>query len=183
MTEAHGPANRLIIICGLSFAGKSTLANEISAQFGYTEVDVDETKLDLYGPGIDDEQLTRDEWDPIYRETDDRMLSHLRNGESVVDGSRNFRQHERDHARQLAKRAGAEVVLIYVDVPEALVRQRWAENKANPTRRGVSDKGFEEIISVMEAPTADEKPLVFHHTDMIENWIAEHAEHFGGRPT
>jgi uridine kinase len=63
MTEAHGPSNRLIIICGLSFAGKSTLANEISARFGYTEVDVDETKLDLYGPGIDDEQLTQDEWD------------------------------------------------------------------------------------------------------------------------
>jgi hypothetical protein len=35
----------------------------------------------------------------------------------------------------------------------------------------------------MEAPTADEKPLVFHHSDMIEDWIAEHAEHFGGRPT
>jgi hypothetical protein len=39
-----------------------------AAQFGYTEVDVDETKLDLYGPGIDDEQLTQDKWDLIYRE-------------------------------------------------------------------------------------------------------------------
>jgi predicted kinase len=111
------------------------------------------------------------------------MLSHLRNGESVVDGSRNFQKHERDHAPQIAKRAGADVVLVYVDAPEALVRQRWAENRANPTRRGVSDTGFEEIISVMEAPTADERALVFHHSEMIEDWIAEHAERFGRRAT
>jgi predicted kinase len=171
--------SKLIVVCGLSFAGKSTLAREISARFGYTEVDVDATKVDLHGPGIHDEQLTQDEWTLIYRETDDRMLGHLRSGESVVDGSRNFRKHERDQARQIAERAGADLVVVYVDTPEAVVRRRWAENKANPTRRVVSDTELREIIAAIEAPTADERPLVCRHGDTISDWIADHAADLG----
>ena len=165
MNEGHRSSNKLIIVCGPSFAGKSTLADAICAEFGYLQVDVDETKLELYGPGIDDADLTPDEWTRIYRETDDRIVIHLRNGEGVVDASRNFRQRERNHARAIADRMETEVVLVYVDVPEALVRQRWAENRDKQTRREVSDTGFEEIISVMEPQTADEKALVLHKNE------------------
>jgi shikimate kinase len=31
----------LIVICGLSFSGKSTLAKAITARLGYEEIDVD----------------------------------------------------------------------------------------------------------------------------------------------
>ncbi len=54
--------NILIIVCGLSFAGKSTLANAICAKLGHSQVDVDETKDALFGPGIADEDLKNDEW-------------------------------------------------------------------------------------------------------------------------
>ena len=54
MNEGHRSSNKLIIVCGLSFAGKSTLANAISAAFGYLQVDVDETKDELFGPGVDE---------------------------------------------------------------------------------------------------------------------------------
>ncbi len=79
--------------------------------------------------------------------------------------------------RRIAERTGTEVVVVFVDAPESLVRQRLAENRDKQTRRDVSDKGFEEIISFMEPPTADEKPLVFHHNDDIWRWLAEHAEY------
>jgi predicted kinase len=39
----------LVIVCGLSFAGKTTLGNAIARHFGYVEVDVDDVKVRLYG--------------------------------------------------------------------------------------------------------------------------------------
>ena len=170
------PSNRLIVICGLSFAGKSTLADAICNAFGHVQVDVDEVKTELYGPGIADEELFPEDWTKIYRKTDDRITMHLRNGHDVVDASRNFRRREREHARSVAARTGAVATLVYVDAPEALVRQRWAENRIRQTRRDVSDKGFEDIISIMERPTAEERALIFHHDECIEKWLTDHAE-------
>ena len=79
-----------MIICGISFAGKSTLGAAIAQRFGYAEVDVDVTKVDLYGEDAVDERLTQSDWDTIYNETDNRVLSHLRAGRSVLDASRSF---------------------------------------------------------------------------------------------
>ena len=169
------------MICGLSFAGKSTLANEICAEFGYPQVDVDETKLDLFGPDIDDADLSPDEWTRIYRETDDRIVAHLRNGDTVVDASRNFRRRERIHARSLAERTSATVVVIFIDASEPLVRQRWAQNRHRQTRRDVSADAFEEIIAAMEPPSADEEALVFRPDDNIANWLGEHAGRLAGK--
>ena len=181
MNELRWSPSRLIIICGLSFAGKSTLAKAICAEFGYPQVDVDKTKLDLFGSGIDDTDLSPDEWTRIYRETDDRIVAHLRNGDSVVDASRNFRRRERTHAGSLAERMSATVVVIYIDAPHSLVRQRWTQNRLRQTRRDVSAEAFEEIIAAMEPPSVDEQALVFRPDDDIANWLAEHGECLAGK--
>ena len=175
------PSTRLIIICGLSFAGKSTLGNAICAAFEYPHVDVDETKVDLYGPGLDDTDLNPDEWARIYSVTDDLIVAHLRKGDCVVDASRNFRRRERDHARSIANRMNAETVTVHVDAPESLVRKRWARNRNQQTRRVVSPEGFEEIISVMEPPSEDEEALIFRHNDDTEEWLREHAISLSGK--
>jgi len=73
------------------------------------------------------------------------------------------------------------VVLVHVDTPVELARQRWAENREKRTRRDVSDKGFEEIIAIMEPPTADEAALVFYCDDDIKGWLARHAERLAGK--
>jgi len=142
---------------------------------------VDETLFDLYGPGINDEELKPEQWTRIYSETDDRIVDHLRNGDSVVDASRNFRKDERNRAREIAEGVRAGISLIYVNTPESLVRQRRVENRITQARRDVSDKDFEDIIRVMEPPTTDEKALVFHHNDNIPSWIARNAGFLGGR--
>jgi len=177
MNAKHPSSNRLIIVCGLPFAGKSTLGSAICAEFGYPRVDVDQTKVDLYGPGVDDEDLDPKQWARIYRETDERIMRLLEDGDSVVDASRNFRKDERNRARAIAERMMAEIVIIYVSTPESVVRQRWTENRKKQKRRDISDKGFEEIIRVMEPPTGDEKALIFHHDDNIKSWLVEHAGH------
>jgi predicted kinase len=179
--EPHTQKNRLIIVCGLSFAGKTTIGDAICAEFGHQQVDVDETKVDLHGPRIDDCDLSMEEWTEIYRETDAKIISYLCDGHSVVDASRNFRRAERDEARSIAYGMKTITVVVYVDTPESLVRQRWLENKSIQLRRDVKSEAFNEIIAVKEPPSADEKAIIFHHDDDIKSWIAENAEYLAGQ--
>jgi len=107
--------NKLIVVCGFSFAGKSTLGRAICEEFGIREVDVDKTMLELYGDTVNDEALSNEQWDRIYAETDQKILGYLRTGNSVVDASRNFRKAERSGAGSIAKSAGADLVVVYVN--------------------------------------------------------------------
>jgi hypothetical protein len=67
----------LIVICGLSFAGKSTLANAITARLGYEEIDVDTVGATLYDLDINDERLKELDWDRVYAEADRIIESRL----------------------------------------------------------------------------------------------------------
>jgi predicted kinase len=167
--------NRLYIICGLSFAGKSTLAREIAERFGYEEVDVDRMKYSLYGSDAKDESLTREEWDRLYEETDKQIVLLLKSGKNVVDASRNFSGEERRRIRTTLNQLGYETLTIYLDTPEAIARQRWQANRKNPTRRDVSESDFEDVIRAMEPPTIDENPIVLHYGEDFESWIAKNV--------
>jgi predicted kinase len=166
----HRPT--LLIICGLSFAGKSTLGRALSRKFGLAEVDVDETKVRLHGPEISDEQLTQKQWDAIYAETDKEIATCLKSGQSVVDASRHFKKAERDKTRLLAKDLHADFITIYVDTPESVVRERWLQNRKTQARRDIADADFQKIVAVMQPPTAEECPIVFHFADDIERWMS-----------
>ena len=37
----------------------------------------------------------------------------------------------------------------------------------------MTDKDFEELLHVIEFPATDENPLVFHHSDHVDQWIAQ----------
>ena len=163
---------KLIIVCGISFAGKSTLGKAIVERFGYAQVDVDDTKVDLYGPVGKDEDLNRAEWVRIYDETDNRIESYLQSGKTVVDASRNFRKVERQSAREIASSLKAEFVTIFVDTPESIARKRLLENRKKLSRVDLSDEVFEDILHVWEPPAADENPIVFHASDDIDAWIS-----------
>lgn len=165
--------NKLIIICGISFAGKSTLGEAIAQRFGYAQVDVDDTKVQLYGLDCKDEDLRPADWVRIYQKTDKHMESYLKSGKSVIDAARNFRKQERQLVSNLALQAKAEIVTIFVDTPEMIARQRLLANRAKSSRRDVTDKDFQEILHVWEPPTADENPLVFHYGDQIDTWMAQ----------
>lgn len=171
----------LIILCGTSFAGKSTLARRIADRFAYPEVDVDETKVALFGKGVDDCALERTEWEPIYRETDRRIADYLAAGRSVIDASRNFRKAERLAAEAICRRHGAELLTIHMDTPEDVTRQRLMANRRAPTRRDITDDDFAAILAAWEPPTADEHPIVFRFGDDLDDWLTRNAGALTGK--
>jgi predicted kinase len=168
--------NKLLIICGISFAGKSTLAAAICDRFGYVEVDVDEVKTELYGPGLRDDELSQSDWERIYAEADKLIAAHLQSGKTVVDASRNFTRHERQAARRVARSLNVDTVTILVATPEAIARQRLLENRLSTSRRDVTDDAFDEILKVWEPPADDEPALVFHYGDDMARWLSTHGE-------
>jgi predicted kinase len=115
---------KLLIICGLSFAEKSTLGHAISKRFGYAEVDVDNSKVNLHGPMIKANDLTTAQWKTIYQRTDREIEAHLSSDQSVVDASRHFRRAERYESRVLATKLCADFITIHVDTPESVARER-----------------------------------------------------------
>ncbi len=166
-TSWYNPCvKKLIIICGISFAGKSTLGKAIAKRFDYAQVDVDDMKFQLYGHDSKDENLSHADWVRIYDETDKLLESYLQSGKTVIDASRNL-------ARQIATKLEAGVVTVFVDTPEVIARQRVLENRKKKARLDVTDKDFEEILQVWEPPTADENPLVYHNGEDIDNWISK----------
>jgi predicted kinase len=171
MASNEPPRNRFLIICGLSFAGKTTLGKAICERLGFIEVDVDETKVTLFGQDIRDEDILPDQWVAIYHETDLQIEKILKSGMSVLDASRYFQKAERDAAKNMAYRVGVPFVLIYVDTPLEIARQRLLENRRTFLRRDVSNTNFEDILRAMQPPEVDEYPLVFHYLDDIDHWL------------
>ena len=166
---------KLILVCGTSFAGKSTLARRLAERFGYSEVDVDATKAGLFGEGVADDALDRFDWERVYRETDRRIGELLAAGRSVIDASRWFRRAERDAARAICRAHGADLVPVFVDTPEHVTRQRLLANRRTRERSDVTDEGFAANLAACEPPTADERPLVFRFGDEAEEWMTRNA--------
>ncbi|HZO88785.1 MAG TPA: hypothetical protein VFB38_10655 [Chthonomonadaceae bacterium] len=81
---------------------------------------------------------------------------------------------ERQHIRKRIANLGVDVVTIYVDTPKAIARQRLLENRLTKTRVDYPDSAFNEIVSAMEPPDAEENPIIFHYEDDLETWITEH---------
>jgi predicted kinase len=172
--------SKLILVCGASFAGKSTLARHIAARFGYAEVDVDVTKVDLFGADVVDDTLERADWDRMYAETDRRLAEHLDAGRTVIDASRNFSRAERDHAREICVAHGAELVTVFVDTPEEMTRQRLLANRQSRERRNVTDEDFADILAAWEPPAEDEHPIVFHAGAAVSSWLESNKEALAG---
>jgi predicted kinase len=145
------------------------------------QVDVDETKGSLHDPEIKDGELTQEQWNAIYEQTDKQIETRLKSSQSVVDASRYFKKAERNKARLLARNLKADFVTIYIDTPESVARQRWLQNRRTQTRRDIPDADFQEIVAVLEPPTADESPMLFHFADDIERWISIHSDFLGIR--
>lgn len=165
----------LIILCGTSFAGKSTLARLLTERFGYPEVDVDVTKTAIFGDDVADENLSPADWERIYRETDRQIADHLRADRSVIDASRNVRGVERRSAKALGERYGAIVLAVHVETPEHITRQRLLANRQTRARRDVTDADFDAILAAWEPPAAGEHPVIFRFGDDAAEWMTRNA--------
>ena len=185
--EARPPRLRPVVyvLCGVPFAGKSTLARAMAARLGavHLEIDVVVRELDLGGEGG---HLARAAWVAAYREAQRRLDRLLADGRSVVYDATNFRRLMRARVRAIVAARGADAVTVLVVPPPAEVAAQRARNRREPTRPDVPETAFTEVAAGFQPPMPDEEAVAYDGTEPMDAWIERvllgRASHFiGGR--
>ncbi len=164
---------KLYIFCGIPFSGKSTLTKEIAKRKGFTRIDLDEVKFDLYGKDITDQNLQQKDWDSIYQEMYKRIEKALQEGKTVIHDTGNFTKSERNLVRQIADRLDVPTTTVFVDTSKEVAKERLIANRTTNRRFNVTDTEFEEAVAEMEVPDESEHAIVYKSGTPVDSWIAE----------
>ncbi|MFJ4221818.1 AAA family ATPase [Curtobacterium luteum] len=146
----------LVLTCGLSFSGKSTLAAGVSSALPAELLSLNQINEErgLHGG----QGIPVEEWVATNRIAHERARALLADGRHVVVDDTGSPRFIRDEWRATALAAGSPFVLVRVQVDRELQRQRVLANRADPGRQDVTDAVLDEHGDSFEAP-ADEDPL------------------------
>jgi predicted kinase len=168
------PSAMLYILCGLPFAGKSTLARALAAQRGCAHIAIDAINT-ARGLGLAGAALTPAEWDETYRLAFEQLAAALRSGRPAISDAANYTRAQRDQLRALASDAGAESVTLFVDVAAEEARRRWRANRAAgaTVRNDVRDDDFQLMLDHFEPPAPDEDAIHIDGSTSLDDWLRQ----------
>lgn len=151
---------RLILMCGRSFSGKSTVARWVAAALPGIVVSLDaiNTERGLNGG----RGIPVSEWARTNEIAHERVTAALRADETVIVDDTNSPRFLRDRWRQL----GAPVVLVFIDADVPTILQRQAANRSDNRRDDVTDEVMAEHLQDFEPPDGDENALRFDAADL-----------------
>jgi len=152
----------LVLTCGLSFSGKSTLAAGLSSALDAELLSLDRINEER---GLNGGQgIPAEEWATTNRIAHERAGVLLAAGRRVVVDDTGSPRFIRNEWRATASAAGAPFVLVWVQVSPELQRQRVLANRAKQVRPDVTDAVLLEHGASFEAPEEDEDPLAIDAT-------------------
>jgi predicted kinase len=166
----------MYILCGLAFAGKTTLARALMQHLGLSRVSIDEIN-NARGVGFNNQLISLKDWELTYVESYRQLDEHLRSGRPVIYDAGNFNRAERDKARAIAALSGADTCVIYVTTPEPIARQRWLRNRVTHERNDIRDDYFEIGVAQFEPPGEDEHALLYNNEQDVDIWIRQYFLH------
>jgi predicted kinase len=152
----------LALICGLSFAGKSTFAALLAE-----ELDGHVISLDIINTerGLDGGQgIPQAEWATTDRIAHERVEALLRHDQQVVVDDTGSPRFIRDQWRATAKTSGVPFAIVWIQVTRELQRKRVAANRSHQERLDVTDAVLDEHMASFESPTS-ENPFVVDALD------------------
>jgi predicted kinase len=151
---------RLILMCGRSFSGKSTVAQAIAPAFDGTVVSLDliNSERGLNGG----RGIPVAEWARTNDVARDRVAAALRTGRTVIVDDTSSPRFLRDGWRAL----GAPVVLVFIDADIATILRRQAANRSVGQRDDVTDEVMTAHLKCFEPPEPDENALRFDADDL-----------------
>lgn len=162
MVAARVPLTGIVLLCGRSFSGKSTVAAEMARHFRAVVVSLDAINAERglqSGAG-----LPIEEWGRTFEMSQSRTLELLRSGRTVIVDDTSSPRFLRDGWRKLADQAHVPLALVYVNTPVGVSLERHAANRADRSRMDVNDEVLREHLESFEPPTPDEDPVSYSTT-------------------
>jgi predicted kinase len=164
----------LLLLCGPTFSGKSTLAARLRDFWGFQVVSLDEINLRRGvrgGDGLADEQWARTA--AIARE-EVRASLEVPGSRVVVDDTLCFR-FLRDDFRRLATDVRRTSRLLVLGTPIEVIHRRIAGNARRPERTAINAAVLERHLARFEWPGDDEPHQVIHDVAALDGWIGTDA--------
>ncbi|GAA1546602.1 ATP-binding protein [Kribbella lupini] len=156
---------RLVVLCGTSYSGKSSLATALADHLGAHVVSLDEIneRRDLWGG----DGIPVEEWQATHAIAIAEVRALLTGAPEAPSTARatvilddtSSPRFLRDGWRALAAELGAEFHLVHLDVDHATIHQRRIANQASPNRRHVSDAVLAQHLADFDPPGPDESPI------------------------
>jgi predicted kinase len=163
----HKPT--LYLMFGYPGAGKTTAAGVIAGLTGAEHLQSDAVRLELFPRP----EFTPVEHHALYRVLDQRTEQLLAQGKSVIyDANLNRYQHRKDKY-DLCKRVNAQPLLLWVQTPKDLAKQRALHESRQhlwPQAEAPSDL-FDRVAGVIEEPHPDEPYIAIDGTAVTLEYI------------
>jgi predicted kinase len=163
----------LYLMCGLAFAGKTTLARALARHQKCHYLSLDEINHERGfphgGTGLPLE---------VWAETHQIALARLEQltgaGRDVVIDDTSCLRMLRDNYREIAERSGYRTVLVFLDIPLDEIQRRRKQNDESGDRNPLKETVFDDLLESFEYPEPDEEVLRFKHGDSLPGWLYEH---------
>lgn len=148
------PNPRLILICGLPGAGKTTLARRLAAEFHAVRLCPDEWLIAL-GFDVYDE-AARERVEALQWRHAEELV---RTGVTAILENGFWARAEREVLRLRARAVGFGIELRFLDVPSDELHRRVAERNRIPGAAVITSAMLSSYEEIFEPPTADELAL------------------------
>jgi predicted kinase len=161
---------KLYIMCGVTFSGKSTLAQQIAEHKEAVLVSQDaiwfehkeEWNLDM---------SSDEDWERIQQISRAEIRQKLSSGSSVVYDDIGLKNSGRESLCDLARESGAQAILVYVDTPQYLRQRRQAHNLVTMERHDVPEHIVTRGLIEFEVPLETESPHTFTPDTDLGDWL------------
>ncbi|GAB3744377.1 P-loop nucleotide/nucleoside kinase family protein [Microlunatus parietis] len=148
----------IVLLCGRAFSGKSTVAGQLANGLPGMIISLDAINAERGLWGGDGIPIA--EWARTLDLAHDRVTEAVGDGTTVIIDDTSSPAFLRDRWRERAAALAVPLVLVYVEVDEATLRERVQRNRADRRRGDVTDAVLAEHLASFEPPTEAEAALV-----------------------